>query len=60
MTIQFFVFCLLSYAQKPNDDVNLKKFHPEYLQQLIEKKINDFREENEVQVLENEHDLQTG
>lgn len=46
------LFAFFAFAQKPNDDVNLKKFHPEYLAQLIENRVNNFRVENDVHPLE--------
>ncbi len=46
-----FLLSIFVSAQKPNDDANLKKFHPEYLAELIEKQINDFRVENNVHPL---------
>lgn len=33
-------------GQQPNDDVQFKKFYPEYLAKLIEQNINSFRKEN--------------
>lgn len=45
------VACTLS-AQQPNDDIQFKKFYPEYLAKLIEQNVNQFRIENNLKPLE--------
>lgn len=39
-------------AQQPNDDVQFKKFYPEYLAQLLEQNINNYRVEKGIKPLE--------
>lgn len=49
--ILFFAWSLLLKAQQPNDDIQVKNFYPEYLGQLIEDGINQFRKENNAAAL---------
>lgn len=41
--ILFFLIPLFGFSQQPSDNINLKKFKTQFLEQLIEKKINENR-----------------
>ncbi len=50
-------FSCLVFAQKPTDDVMLDKFQPEFFAELLHKRINEYRQANGVNPLQNDEEL---
>lgn len=51
LTILFLLNFGFLCAQKPEDNINFKKFNVQFLEQLIEKKVNDLRKSKDLQVM---------
>ena len=47
-------FCVVLFAQKPEDDINFKKFDASFLETLLENKINNYRKEHHRHLLQSD------